>query len=179
LARIVLGAQHRTLGDESIRVGRLLLVLALARLVFRDDGVGEHAAIDVNQAPFFFSRHRVEVALAQKSNIVGVFEFFDGGWITAHFAHENLDGALVLFAAFDQQLFLGALGLEGYARNFVVERDGNHGRHEEDQQHGIAGLAGGVGLSHPAASSASGRVCSCLNCVSSITTEFTPMRTTR
>src|ERR1022692_3695599 len=58
--------------------------------------------------------------------------------IRVDLAPEELDGALVLFAALDQQLLLGALGFEGHARQFVVERHGNHGRYQEDQQHGVA-----------------------------------------
>ena len=114
----------------------------LARLGFRDDGVGEHAAVDVNEAPFIFTRHGIDVALAEKPEIVEAFQFFDGGGITADLAHKELNGALVLFAALDQQLLPVALGFEGHARQFVVQRDGNDGGHQEDQQHGVAGLAG-------------------------------------
>jgi len=85
-------------------------------------------------------------------------------------------------AALDQELLLSALLFEGEARQFAVKRDGDHRGHQEDQQHGVTRLApgrSGTRRAHPAASSCKGRVCSCLNWVSSMTTEFTPMRTTR
>src|ERR1035438_10077843 len=85
------GQPAKAFADEGIRVGLLLLVLA--RLVFLDDGVGEHAAVDVSQAPFVFTRHGVHVALAEKPEIVGAFQFLDGGGITVDLAHEELDGA--------------------------------------------------------------------------------------
>src|ERR1019366_1054457 len=101
------------------------------------------------------------------------------------------DGAFVLLAALDQQLLLLPLRLERHAWNLHIQRKREQRRQQEHQQQRESGLLPaphpGSSVPHPGVpsahqlgwSSVNGSDCWRFDSVSSISTEFTPMRTTR
>src|SRR5438034_9903957 len=108
----------------------LLLVLRLA-----GDRIGEDSAwADVDKAPLGFTGHWIHVAAAQEAHVVGALELLDGGRILFEFPEVKLDGALILLAALDQQLFFVTLGLERDAGQCNVKRQRYGSSHGEDQK---------------------------------------------
>src|SRR5262249_53183192 len=125
----------------------------------------------------FLAGKRIFVAPPQKADVARSLQVVQALRISAVLPVEELDGALILVAAIDQQLLALPLRLEGDARHFQIQPDGNRCRQHEYQQQCKTGLAA---LFHPGNSASSGSVCCVLfplNCVSSTTAEFTPMRT--
>ena len=100
----------------------------------------------MNQAPFVFAGIRIDVAVAKVAVVVGVFEVFNPCGETAILGVEELDGALVLLAASDQELLFVSFALEGDARHLEVEHDRDGGGEDEDEEEGEA-LFGGAGFS--------------------------------
>ena len=176
LLRGITGGGSRS-GAGMRTIGRGLVRVVAERIGGLDQRIGQDAArSDVNDPPFRFAGHRIDVALAQEANVASGFQVVERLWIRAEFAVEKLDGTLVLHAAADQHLFAGALGFEGNARHLHVKRDADDGGKQEHHQEREAGF---LVPFHPAISASSGSVCwlLVLNCVSSTTAEFTPMRT--
>ena len=100
-----------------------------------DQRIGQHASgPHVNDPPLGFAGHRIGIAAAQKPDIAGGFQIVHVLRIRPVFAVEKLDGALVLQAAVDEQLFARALRFKSDARHFHVKRDSNNGAHQENQQ---------------------------------------------
>ena len=129
---------------------------------------------DVNQAPFLFARHRVQVAPAQEADLVGVLQILHLYGELLEFAHVKLNCARILFAALDEHFLAIALRLKSNARQFHIQHQRDGRGHHVDQEHCKAGLAA---LLHPASCWITS-VCCCLNCVSSITTDPGEMRIT-
>src|SRR5690242_11806729 len=149
----------------------------------------------MDEPPFVFPGERIGIAAPQETDVVGVFQLLDRSWIGLKFPEIELDGALILLAALDEQLFAVALGLEGNAGQLHIEHECYGRGHGEKQQENVTLFAGvdsasarpgtgaisshsGIRTLHPADSSASGRVCVLLSWVSSTTAELMPMRTT-
>ncbi len=115
--------------------------------------------------------------MAQETDISRGFQVVQVLRVGAVLAVEKLDGALVLFAAVDEQLLALALRFEGDSRHLHVQRDGDGRAQYEDQEQRETGLFTAF---HPCISASSGSVCCVLlplKVVSSTTAEFTPMRT--
>jgi hypothetical protein len=158
--------------------------------------------LNVDQTPIVFSGERVHEPVPQKAPVIRVFQIFDLGRPSAHPLRrdEKLDGAPILLAALDQQLLLLPLRLERHPWNLHIQRECDQRRHQEHQQQRESGLASpvphpGLPVPHPGVlpvphpgvppahqlgwSSVNGSDCCRFDSVSSISTEFTPMRTTR
>jgi hypothetical protein len=163
---------------------------ALKRFAVRPDGRFLHQRVDqnaagtrANQPPLVLSSHRIDVALAEVTNVVRVLQVLNLRRIASVLADKQTDGALVLFAAIDQHLFAIALAFECDARQLHQHRNRNARRQHEDEQQRETGFAlsppGCVRPTHEfTCSGSSGSVCWFLLDVSSTTAEFTPMRTT-
>jgi hypothetical protein len=139
---------------------RLFLALQFLftrRAGFVQDRIREDAARpDVNQPPLVLARHRVLVAPAQVADAGSALQIIERLRVAPVLAHVELDGALVLLAPFDQQLFFLALAFEGDAWQFAVkeERDGcRHGEHKQQSETGFPGLC--ARRAHEGSSSAS------------------------
>ncbi len=128
-----------------------------------DQRILEHARlVDLDQLPIS-AGHRVFVALAQEPHSLVILQVFDSLRVFVDLADVELDGAFILLAPFDQQLFLGPLLLEDHARQFHVEHDGDGRRHGKDEQQGkaLAAIPRFVSLMHhvPCISATSPSVC--------------------
>jgi hypothetical protein len=94
----------------------------------------------VNDAPVRFAGERVHISPAQKTFFL-LLQIVDAGGISPVVGQIiKLNGPGVLLAAVDQELFFVPLALKRHARQLLVEHQGDNGRHQENQQQGIASL---------------------------------------
>jgi hypothetical protein len=103
----------RLLADEA--VGPLGLFFTTRSSGLSHLGIGEDPVLNVNQAPLVFSRHWVDVTLTQEALILEALQLLDIARVALGFLGEELDGALVLLAAIDEELLFGAFRLHGHA----------------------------------------------------------------
>lgn len=130
-----------------LRVRGLLLrtvVVAVAPVVGRrrslHQRIGQLRAIGMHQPPLVLAGERIDVAPAQVALAVGVFQRIQVLRIAVVVAHVQLNRALVLLAAVNQELLAFALGLKCHARHLPVQHQRDDRRHQKDHQQGVAAL---------------------------------------
>src|SRR5260370_37781702 len=96
-----------------------------------------------------FSGDGIFVAFAQESDLVGVFQFLDAGWITAEFLDEMFHRPRVLDPAMNQFLFAIAFYLESddWNHNHGGDGDEGHKQYEGDEDVSALGAAARSGFS--------------------------------
>ncbi len=124
--------------DEVLRFGLFGIGVFLLAVNQRIDE--DAAGSDVYYAPIVFAGKGVDIMLAQEAEVLGVVERLEVRRIALEFAYVEGDRAGVLLAAVDQELFAIALGFEGGAGQFHVERDSDGGGHRVDEEEDVAGF---------------------------------------
>jgi hypothetical protein len=83
----------------------------------------------MDQAPVCFARHRVDVLLAQETDVVRFLELLHVAGVVAGLAVEELDGSNIFIAAmngFD-------LAVPSQLASHLWSRDAQHQQHQEDE----------------------------------------------
>ena len=106
----------------------------------------------MDQTPLVLASHRILVAVAQVTLLVGFFQLLYSRWKSLVDDVEQLDRPLVLIAAVHQQLFFVARTLKGGARQLLIKRKRHSGGEQEHDQKREATFIGPVGALHPVSS---------------------------
>jgi hypothetical protein len=133
-------ADERDCANETLPGGLFFLFLLGV-----NQGIGEDAGgVDVNQTPLVLAGQRIAVAAAKEADLVGFLEILHRSRVFLQLPDVELDAALILFAAVDEELLALALRLKHHPRRLAIEEDGHGGRHREDEQHGKTGLLAAI-----------------------------------
>jgi hypothetical protein len=126
-----LRVQERAFGDKT---GCVFLLLVERAALLVHDGIGKGAVLEVDESPLVLAGERVFVTAPEIADVLESLEFFDGLGVLLVLANEDLDGALVLLAAGNEEGFFFPLGLEQDARGLEVEHHGGGGAEGEDEK---------------------------------------------
>lgn len=96
---------------------------------FLNQRIRQRASIGMDQTPFILSGERIDVAPAEESLVVGIFQVLHARRVSLVHLHIQVDSALVLLAAIDQELFFIALAFKRHARHLLVEHQPDGGGH--------------------------------------------------
>ena len=118
----------------------------------------------MEQAPIVFASIGIDIAEAQKTHTVGIFQRIEGRRKILNFAYIELDGALVFVAAIHQKLLFLPLGLKcGYGQ-LPVEHDGDDGGENQHHQQRGPTLRRATAVRDHCVVTASGMSCKSIPC---------------